>query len=735
MKELNRSSSTKKKPINNSNGMIRKVSSLFSLDGQMNGNAKPEWIVDEIALERGDSGLGFSIAGGTDNPQTDDDTSIFITKIIPGGTAYRDGRLCVNDIITKVNDTPVVGVPHSTAVDALKRAGHRVTLCVKRKKNVLPLGPNVLEIELSKGTKGLGFSIAGGIGNQHIPGDNGIFVTKIMDGGAAQVDGRILVGDKLVAVKNTLLGDRNLENVTHEEAVWTLKNTREKVLLVIGKTEPITYTDSAPSPIIIDTIPNSYSTDTLNTVKSYESLPNYDVRTVVLHKGSGGLGFNIVGGEDGEGIFISFILAGGPADQTGQLKRGDTILKVNDVSLDNATHEEAADALKNAGQTVLLTVQHRPKDYNRFEAKIHELKSQLAASCGTLIRTTQKKTLYVRTLFDYDPSSDDGLPSIGLAFKYGAILHVTNASDDEWWQARKVLATGREEGIGIIPSKRRWERKQKARDRSVKFRGNESKSLDRLSTLERKKKSMTFSRRFPWVRRGKDGKYENGLDDMVLQRQSRENICEKIEETPSYEAVVRLQISYTRPVIILGPLKDKINDDLISEYPERFSSCVPHTTREIRPDEVDGRDYHFVKSREQMDLDIQNHLFIEAGQFNGNLYGTSVSSVRHVAESGKHCILDVSGNAIKRLQVAGLHSIAIFFKPKSVEALMEMCKRMSEAEARKHVERAAKIEQEFGDQFTGIVQGDTYEEVYDNVKAMIERNSGRHIWVSSKEKL
>lgn len=91
--------------------------------------------------------------GGTDNPQTDDDTSIFITKIIPGGTAYRDGRLCVNDIITKVNDTPVVGVPHSTAVDALKRAGHTVTLCVKRKKHILPLGPNVLEIELSKGTK------------------------------------------------------------------------------------------------------------------------------------------------------------------------------------------------------------------------------------------------------------------------------------------------------------------------------------------------------------------------------------------------------------------------------------------------------------------------------------------------------------------------------------------------------------------------------------------------------
>lgn len=62
-----------------------------------------------------------------------------------------------------------------------------------------------MEIELFKGTKGLGFSIAGGIGNQHIPGDNGIYVTKVMEGGAAQVDGRLLVGDKLVAVRDAVV--------------------------------------------------------------------------------------------------------------------------------------------------------------------------------------------------------------------------------------------------------------------------------------------------------------------------------------------------------------------------------------------------------------------------------------------------------------------------------------------------------------------------------------------------
>ena len=48
---------------------------------------------------------------------------------------------------------------------------------------------------------GLGFSIAGGIGNQHIPGDNSIYITKIIEGGAAQKDGRLQIGDRLLAVR------------------------------------------------------------------------------------------------------------------------------------------------------------------------------------------------------------------------------------------------------------------------------------------------------------------------------------------------------------------------------------------------------------------------------------------------------------------------------------------------------------------------------------------------------
>ena len=55
------------------------------------------WEYDDINLERGGAGLGFSIAGGTDNPHISNDNSIFITKIIDGGAAAQDGRLKVRD--------------------------------------------------------------------------------------------------------------------------------------------------------------------------------------------------------------------------------------------------------------------------------------------------------------------------------------------------------------------------------------------------------------------------------------------------------------------------------------------------------------------------------------------------------------------------------------------------------------------------------------------------------------
>ncbi|XP_051779897.1 disks large homolog 1 isoform X13 [Erpetoichthys calabaricus] len=687
-----------------------------SLDSPVYVNGtEAEYEYEEITLERGNSGLGFSIAGGTDNPHIGDDPSIFITKIISGGAAAQDGRLRVNDCILRVNDVDVRDVTHSKAVEALKEAGSIVRLYVRRRK---PITEKIMDIKLVKGPKGLGFSIAGGVGNQHIPGDNSIYVTKIIEGGAAHKDGKLQIGDKLLAVNNV-----SLEEVSHEEAVAALKNTPDVVYLKVAKPTSVYMSDSYTPP----DINNSYSQQMENHINSSSFLPHpvtqatsgryspvskavvgdeeitREPRKVVLHRGTTGLGFNIVGGEDGEGIFISFILAGGPADLCGELRKGDRIISVNGVDLRNATHEQAAAALKNAGQTVTIIAQYRPEEYSRFEAKIHDLREQMMNSSlnsgsGSL-RTSQKRSIYVRALFDYDKTKDSGLPSQGLNFRFGDILHVINASDDEWWQARQVTPDGESEEIGVIPSKRRVEKKERARLKTVKFN---SKSKDRGEIPD-----------------DMGSKGISGQEEYVL----------------SYEPVSQQEVNYTRPVIVLGPMKDRINDDLISEFPDKFGSCVPHTTRPKRDYEVDGRDYHFVTSREQMEKDIQDHKFIEAGQYNNHLYGTSVQSVREVAEKGKHCILDVSGNAIKRLQIAQLYPIAIFIKPKSVENIMEMNKRLTEEQGRKTFERAMKLEQEFTEHFTAIVQGESLEEIYNQVKQIIEEQSGPYIWIPAKEKL
>uniref|UniRef100_A0A2I3HCJ8 Disks large homolog 1 n=1 Tax=Nomascus leucogenys TaxID=61853 RepID=A0A2I3HCJ8_NOMLE len=684
---------------------------------------------------QGNSGLGFSIAGGTDNPHIGDDSSIFITKIITGGAAAQDGRLRVNDCILRVNEVDVCDVTHSKAVEALKEAGSIVRLYVKRRK---PVSEKIMEIKLIKGPKGLGFSIAGGVGNQHIPGDNSIYVTKIIEGGAAHKDGKLQIGDKLLAVNNVCL-----EEVTHEEAVTALKNTSDFVYLKVAKPTsmymndgcaPPDITNSSSQPVDNHVSPSSFLGQTPASPARYSPVSKAvlgddeitrEPRKVVLHRGSTGLGFNIVGGEDGEGIFISFILAGGPADLSGELRKGDRIISVNSVDLRAASHEQAAAALKNAGQAVTIVAQYRPEEYSRFEAKIHDLREQMmnssiSSGSGSL-RTSQKRSLYVRALFDYDKTKDSGLPSQGLNFKFGDILHVINASDDEWWQARQVTPDGESDEVGVIPSKRRVEKKERARLKTVKFN---SKTRDKGQSFNDKRKKNLFSRKFPFYKNKDQSEQETSDADRGQE-----------EYVLSYEPVNQQEVNYTRPVIVLGPMKDRINDDLISEFPDKFGSCVPHTTRPKRDYEVDGRDYHFVTSREQMEKDIQEHKFIEAGQYNNHLYGTSVQSVREVAEKGKHCILDVSGNAIKRLQIAQLYPISIFIKPKSMENIMEMNKRLTEEQARKTFERAMKLEQEFTEHFTAIVQGDTLEDIYNQVKQIIEEQSGSYIWVPAKEKL
>ncbi|CAI9729189.1 Hypothetical predicted protein [Octopus vulgaris] len=101
---------------------------------------------------------------------------------------------------------------------------------------------------------------------------------------------------------------------------------------------------------------------------------------------------------------------------------------------------------------------------------------------------------------------------------------------------------------------------------------------------------------------------------------------------------------------------------------ERFQEVVPYTTRLKKPHEVDGRDYHFV-SRDEMEKGILLNRFVEYGEYKGNLYGSSIDSIKCVINSGKVCVLTPHTQALKFLRTADIKPYVIFVAPPSFEIL------------------------------------------------------------------
>jgi len=185
----------------------------------------------------------------------------------------------------------------------------------------------------------LGFSITGGVGSQHIRGDDGIYVKSVQDGGLVSWDGRIWVGDQIVAVKSGLDGERiNFTGCTHDVAVGILRKfcSGTRVVLIVKKCE-VTL---------------------INWIKNDP------------------LGFSISGGINKEHIpgdsriYISSIVEGGTASRDRRLSIGDRLLGVkhnlkskgmrseNFFLMDKCTHEDAVAALQEArkGKHVVLII-------------------------------------------------------------------------------------------------------------------------------------------------------------------------------------------------------------------------------------------------------------------------------------------------------------------------------------------------------------------------------------------
>ncbi|XP_043656609.1 protein lap4 isoform X16 [Drosophila teissieri] len=186
------------------------------------------------------------------------------------------------------------------------------------------------EVVLPKNQGSLGFSIIGGTDHSCVPfgtREPGIFISHIVPGGIASKCGKLRMGDRILKVN-----EADVSKATHQDAVLELLKPGDEIKLTIQH----------------DPLPPGF-------------------QEVLLSKAEGErLGMHIKGGLNGqrgnpadpsdEGVFVSKINSVGAARRDGRLKVGMRLLEVNGHSLLGASHQDAVNVLRNAGNEIQLVV-------------------------------------------------------------------------------------------------------------------------------------------------------------------------------------------------------------------------------------------------------------------------------------------------------------------------------------------------------------------------------------------
>ena len=107
----------------------------------------------------------------------------------------------------------------------------------------------------------------------------------------------------------------------------------------------------------------------------------------------------------------------------------------------------------------------------------------------------------------------------------------------------------------------------------------------------------------------------------------------------------------------------------IQQSDNSFEISVSHTTRNPRPNEVDGVDYHFVKKEKFLKL-LEQEMFYEHAEIFGNYYGTSKSSIEKITNNNRNVLFDIDWQGSQQLsKFKELNLVKVFILPPSKEEL------------------------------------------------------------------
>jgi guanylate kinase len=175
-----------------------------------------------------------------------------------------------------------------------------------------------------------------------------------------------------------------------------------------------------------------------------------------------------------------------------------------------------------------------------------------------------------------------------------------------------------------------------------------------------------------------------------------------------------------------GAGKTSLLHALIQRVPNiQFS--VSYTTRKPRPNEVPGRDYHFVTAERFHEM-AANHEFLEHAKVFDHCYGTGARAVQEALANGEQLLLEIDWQGARQVRARVPEACSIFILPPSRAALSDRLKGRSTDSEEVIQRRLAEAAEDIGhwSEFDYVVVNDRFEPALEDLRAIVE-GRGSHL--------
>ncbi|KAM8877218.1 tight junction protein 1 isoform 9-T9 [Synchiropus picturatus] len=284
-------------------------------------------------------------------------------------------------------------------------------------------------------------------------------------------------------------------------------------------------------------------------------------------------------------------------------------------------------------------------------------------------------SFYIRTHFEYEKESP-----YGLSFNKGEVFRVVDTLYNGKlgsWLAIRIGKNHQEVERGIIPNKNRAEQLSSVQYTLPKTPGGDRADFWRFRGLRSSKRNL---------------------------RKSREDLSAQPVQTkfPAYERVVLREAGFLRPVVIFGPIADVAREKLAREEPDIFELAKS----EPRDAGTDQKSSGIIR----------------------------LHTIKQIIDRDKHAVLDITPNAVDRLNYAQWYPIVVFLNPDTKQGVKNMRTRLcpeSRKSARKLHDRALKLRKNNHHLFTTTINLNSMNDGwFGALKEIIQQQQNQLVWVS-----